>query len=195
MLQALFTSKTRIKILSLLLFNQDKDYHLREIARLTKSSPRHASLELGKLVRIGLVKRQDRGTLSIYGINKGSIILEELRNLFMKTEYFGELVRKTLNGKVRYVFIYGSFAKGEENIESDIDLFVIGGIGEDEILTLISKLERTTGREVNYTLWDDATFKERIGHPLIRSILASRIIMLVGDEDGFRRDVGGVTKR
>jgi len=191
MLEQLFTSKTRIRILSLLMFNQDKEYHLRGIARLIGISPKYVGKELEKLLKINLVNRYERGNMNIFSINKSNIILNELRQIFLKTDYLGELIRKELKDRVKYAFIYGSFAKGEENESSDIDLFVIGGMKEDDLIRIIQKLEKTTNREINYALWSENTFNQRAkSHHLLKTIKKSKIIMLIGNETELKQSIG-----
>ena len=190
MLEQLFTSKTRIRILSLLMFNQDKEYHLREIGRLINISPKYVGKELEKLLKINLVNRYEKGNMNIFSINKGNIILNELKQIFIKTDYLGELIRKELIGKVKYAFIYGSFAKGAETKSSDIDLFVIGDMKEDNLIKIIQKLERTTNREINYVLWSENTFKQRAkSHHLLKTIKKSKLIMLIGNESELKQSI------
>ncbi|MCK5283159.1 MAG: nucleotidyltransferase domain-containing protein [Nanoarchaeota archaeon] len=190
MLEHLFTSKSRIKILSLLMFNQDKEYHLREIARLVDVSPKYVGKELEKLLKISIVNKYKRGNMSIYSINRDNIILDELKKIFLKTDYLGEMIRKELQDKVAYAFIYGSFAKGEENENSDIDLFIVGSIGEDELIKIVQKLEKTTNREINYVVWNMGTFNQRAkSHHLLKTIKKSKIIMLIGHEDEFKKAI------
>lgn len=174
-----------------MLFNQDKEYHLREIARLINISPKYVGKELEKLLKVNLVNRYEKGNMSIYSINKKNIILNELKQLFIKTDYLGELIQKELKDKVKYAFIYGSFAKGEEVESSDIDLFVVGDFKEDELISIIQKLEKTTTREINYILWSESTFKLRAkSHHLLKAIKKGKIIMLVGDENEFKHSIG-----
>lgn len=190
MLERLFTSKTRIKILSLLMFNQSKEYHLREIARLTSISPIYCAKELENLAKVNLVKKSKKANLSIHSINKECIFLKELRQIFLKTDYFLELLKKELKNKARYCFIYGSFARGEETDKSDIDLFLVSEIKEDELIKIIQKLEKNIQREINYVLWNERTFHQRAkSHHLLKTIKKSRIIMLVGDENEFKRQI------
>ncbi len=191
MLEKLFTSKARVKLLGILLFNQDREYHLRELARLTSVSPIYLSKELGNLERLNIATKTKKANLSIYRLNGGCIILEELRQLFLKTDYLGDLIKKQFKD-AKYCFIYGSFAAGTEAKSSDIDLFIVAGIKEDEVISKIQRLEKTVNREINYVLWTEDTFIQRArnGHHLLRNINKGKIIMLVGDEDEFRKQVG-----
>ncbi|MFH1408384.1 MAG: nucleotidyltransferase domain-containing protein [Nanoarchaeota archaeon] len=100
------------------------------------------------------------------------------------------MIKNELKDKVTYCFIYGSFAKGTEQRSSDIDLFVVSEIKEDELIHIIQKLEHTVKREINYVLWNSKTFNQRAeNHHLLKNIKESNIIMLIGNEDEFRRQI------
>ena len=94
MLERLFTSKARIRALSLLMFNHDKEYHLREIARLIDISPVYIAKELDNLTKLNLVKKSKKANLNIYSINKECIFLNELKQIFLKTHYFWRIAQK-----------------------------------------------------------------------------------------------------
>lgn len=100
MLERLLTSKTRIKVLRLLMFNQDKEYHLREIARLVNTSPIYVAKELNNLGKLNLVKKSRKANLSIYSVNKECILLNELRQIFLKTDYFKQSIKKQVEDKL-----------------------------------------------------------------------------------------------
>jgi|TARA_Y100000310_G_scaffold344400_1_gene456974 DNA-binding HxlR family transcriptional regulator len=82
-LQYLFTSKTRIKILDLLLFN-NRSYHLRDLARKIRITPIYVSKELKKLEKINLVHKKKIANLTLYKINNNCKIKEELKIIFKK---------------------------------------------------------------------------------------------------------------
>ncbi|MFH1665501.1 MAG: nucleotidyltransferase domain-containing protein [Candidatus Omnitrophota bacterium] len=65
-----------------------------------------------------------------------------------------------ING-IRIAFVYGSFAKGDERKDSDIDLFLIGDdIDDDNLISTISGLEKELFREVNYTAYTENEYKK-----------------------------------
>ena len=172
------------------MFNQDKDYHLREISRIIDISPIYVGKELNNLLKLKLVNKLKKGNLSIYSINQNNQILDELRGIFIKTDHVGELIKEHLKGKAKYVFIYGSFARGEETQSSDIDLFVVGEIKEDQLIKIIQKIEKITQREINYVLWTEKTFLQRAkSHHLLKTIKKSKIIMLIGDESELKQSI------
>ena len=84
------------------------------------------------LLSLGLVKKTARGNLTIYKINRESVIHDELKRIFMKYELLDDLLSSRLRTEqIRYALIYGSFAKGTEGERSDVDLLVVGSVDED----------------------------------------------------------------
>jgi len=189
MLEKLFTSKTRVRILGILISNPDREFHLRELSREVKITPIYVKKELQNLEELNLVLKTKKGNLSLFQINRNSLIFTELKSIFMKTEYFGELAKKSLKKlKIDFAFIFGSFAKGIERKESDIDLFVVGDANENDLLQIIQKIEKRTGREINYILWKKTVLMKRAKkHHLLNEIARNPIIMLIGDENEFRK--------
>ncbi len=178
--------------MTLLLFNPDREYHLREIARSIAASPIHVSRELKNLEILNIVTGEKKANLNIYSVNRDCVFLDDLKRIFLKTDYLGESIKKELvTEDVTYCFIYGSFAHGTESSSSDIDLFVVSRMKEDSLVGSIQRLEKATSREINYVLWDDATFNKRAGgHHLLKTIKKGKVIMLIGSEDEFRDKIG-----
>jgi len=191
-LEYLFKSKSQILILKLLFLNSTKEFHLHDIARRTELAPSTVLKEIRDILNIGLVVKRTQGNLILYKINNKSVIFDELKRIFLKYELLDEIIAKELHAEqIKYALIYGSFAKGTEVESSDIDLFIVGKIKENVILTLIRGIEGNIGREINYILWTVAEFekKRKEGVALLREIATNPIIMIVGDEDEFRRTV------
>ena len=190
MLERLFTSKTRVRILELLLINSDKEFHLREIARRTKTTPIYVSKELVNLKKIGLVSAKRKANLILFNCNKNSPIFSEIKNIFIKTESFGSVIGNVLEDQnIKYALIYGSFARGEEKENSDIDLLIIGEIGETYLIRIIRELEKKLNREINYIIWSEKELltKAEKKHSLLLDIVYKPVIMLKGDFNEFER--------
>jgi predicted nucleotidyltransferase len=195
MLGKLFTSKTRVKILGLLLFSPKNEFHLRGIAKRIDISPPHVRKELENLEEINLIKKRPEGNMILFRVNKDSPIYEELKRMFLKTEYLGDFLRDSLSRMedMKYALIYGSFAKGEERGSSDIDLLLIGPVKEEHLLKMIRKVESEINRDVNYVLWTENEFRKRAreGNSLLANIIKNPVIMIMGVESEFRKDVKG----
>ena len=97
---------------------------------------------------------------------------------------------RELVGKVKGIetaFIYGSFAKNSENAASDIDIFVVGNPDEDTLIREINNAEKSTKREISYTLYTMAEFKKkkRQKDSFILDLLENPKIFLIGTKDGL----------
>ncbi|MGI0047673.1 MAG: nucleotidyltransferase domain-containing protein [Nitrosotalea sp.] len=189
-LESLFRSRAQILVLKLLFLNSSNEFHASDIARKTGLAPSTITKEMPLIQNIGVVLRRTQGNLVFYKINKQSIIFEELKRIFLKFEMLDDIIYRDLpKEKIKYALIYGSFAKGTESQSSDIDLLVIGDVNEDALLRSISKIERTLGREINYLLWTEEEFLDRVEKkiPLIKEISKTPIMTIVGDDSEFKR--------
>jgi predicted nucleotidyltransferase len=190
MLERLFTSTTRVNILEEFLLNTGKEYHIRELARIVDATPIYVQKELKNLESLGLLDSRKKGNMVLYKLRAKSPIAEDLKRIFLKTESIGQAMMKELDTrKIKFAFIFGSFAKGVETSTSDVDVLMIGDVKEDDVLRSISKTERRIGREINFILWREEEFLEKIDKkiPLIKEISKTPIIMIVGDEDELKR--------
>jgi predicted nucleotidyltransferase len=193
MLQKLFSSRVRVEILSTFLMNPEKERYVREVSRITGEDYKNVSRELHNLEEIGLLSSRNEGNLKFFGLNKGFVIYEELKSIFMKTKgAVGVLKEAVSKGKdIDYAFIYGSFAMGTERAESDIDVMVIGEISLEEVLALLRGPEETLSREINVSLYDLQEIQRRVkeSDPFISEVLGESKIMLIGEEDELRRSI------
>ena len=195
MLERIFTSKTRIRLLELFLFNPDKDYYLREIAKKIDITPIYVKKELENLEGFGLVKKERRGKIILFSINRESPVFEDLKRIFIKTESLGKYLMENIKkiGEIKYALIFGSFASGEEREGSDIDMLIVGDVNEENLIKIIKRIEDKVSRDVNYILWRKKEFIKRIKekHHLLRNIINSPVIWLMGDRDEFRKIARG----
>jgi len=185
MLEKLFTSKTRVKLLNLFLLNPETEFYIREIARKTCENTNAIRRELQNLEDIGLLISTKKGNLKYYSTNKKNPIYVELTNIFLKTGGVWRTLSENINllGNIEIAFIYGSFATGNAGSKSDIDLFIIGQVHENELIRCIERLEKEFSREINYVIFTPSEFSQRIENndPFIKNVLNEKRVMLIGD--------------
>lgn len=191
MLEELFSSKARIEILKLFLFNPENSFYQRQIATLTNQSIRGVQREVEKLKKIGLIEESLEGNRKYYKINKSCPVFEDLKKIFFKTAGIGKVLKKDLekSNDIKIAFIYGSYARGEENLLSDIDLFVIGEITSKKISKILAKPKRELGREINYTVYSAPEYRKRImkRDHFVNAVLKKEKIFIIGDEDELEK--------
>ena len=189
MLNKLFSSKTRVEILKLFLFNANNSFYQRQISNLTAQSIRGVQREVDKLNRMGLIERSIQGNRIYYKVNKKCSIIEDLKNIFFKSVGIAEALKESLKEKgIKIAFIYGSYAKGEESLLSDIDLMVIGDISSKEISSILSKPKKELMREINYVVFSLNEFINKAIQKdhFINSVLKNKKIYIVGNEDELK---------
>jgi len=185
-----FGSRTRVILLSKILMNPDKSFHIRELTRELKIPYGMLYKEEKNLVSLGILKEDKKGKVTLVSANKELPYFVELKNLIIKTVGLSDLIKSAISKleRVKYALIYGSFASGEESERSDIDLLIIGNLNEEEVLNTISQTEKEVGREINYILWNEEELTKRVksGHHLLTEIASKPLIMIIGEEDEFR---------
>lgn len=187
MLERLFTSRVRVRLLTLFLTHPTEAFYIRQIARLTGETYNNVRQELQNLAQIGLILSERRANATYYQANAKHFLFPELKRLILKTEAVGGTLRKALStlADVRVAFIYGSTARGTELASSDMDLMVIGDVNLDALDGVIDTIEDEVGRAVNYTLFSVGEWQERVsqGHSFVTDVLTHEKVFLIGDED------------
>jgi len=189
MLNELFSSKTRVEILKLFLFNSNNSFYQRQISNLTAQSIRGVQREVDKLNRIGIIEKSIQGNRIYYKVNKKCPIDQDLKNIFLKSVGIAEVLKDNLKEKkIKLAFIYGSYAKGEETLLSDIDLMVIGDISSKELSSILSKPKKELMREINYVVFSLSEFINKAikKDHFINSVLKNKKIYIAGSEDELK---------
>ena len=189
MLNELFSSKTRVEILKLFLFNSNNSFYQRQISNLTAQSIRGVQREVDKLNRIGIIEKSIQGNRIYYKVNKKCPIAQDLKNIFFKSVGIAEALKENLKEKeIKIAFIYGSYAKGEESLLSDIDLMVLGDISSKELSNILSKPKKELMREINYVVFSSDEFinKAMQKDHFINSVLKDKKIYIMGSENELK---------
>jgi predicted nucleotidyltransferase len=143
------------------------------------------------LASLGVVNEEKKGKVTLVSVNKKLPYFAELKGLVMKTAGLASLLGNALSKltDVRYALIYGSFASGQETESSDVDVLIVGNVGEERILKAVSAIEEKTGREINYIVWSEGDFRKRVRskHHILTETARKPVIMLIGEENEFRR--------
>ncbi len=186
MLSAIISSKTKRKLLTLLLTNPKRRFYVREISRDIEENINAVRCELKKLSSIGLISWEREANLLYYKINTRCPLYKELKGLIYKTEALGFYLKEISNfpNDIPIAFVYGSTAYDTEAERSDIDLFVIGNIDGEKLHHFIFKLEEKIGREINTVHMNLNEFKDKLKkkNAFLKRILSGKKIFVKGDE-------------
>lgn len=190
MLKTLISSKIRRAILKEFLSNPENKYYVRQLAGMLLVSVGSLHKELAKLEKEGMLQSEYLGNLRLFRVNKNHPLYQEIKQIIFKTEGIEGRMKESLKDfqGLKAAFIYGSFAEGKERPDSDIDLFLLGDIDEDNLVRKISNLESEFNREINYTIYNETELaNEKNKHnSFILDIIKRPKIFLTGSKNDVR---------
>ncbi len=178
-------------MLATLYLEPQRDFRLRELARLTGISSGSIQHELRQLVAADIASREEKGGLVTYRANPRCPIFEALRTIAEKTSGIEDLVRDALRpaaAKIRYACIYGSIAKGVNRARSDLDLLVVGSIDFTYLVRLLAPVEERIGREISPRLFSEKEFRLRLKRRdrFLTAVMDEPRIAVLGSADDAR---------
>lgn len=188
MLEELFISRVRVKILQLFLSSPTEAlFHVREIVRRVAEEINAVRRELGRMEKYGLVTSEWRANRRLYRFRKDYLYYRELLSLVTKSTGLGGSIikNKAKLGKIKFAHLSTRFVKGVAADQSGVDLLVVGNIVLPQLQSVISDEQAKRESEINYSFMDEAEFKFRVKRrdPFILKVLIAPKIMLIGDED------------
>jgi predicted nucleotidyltransferase len=192
MIEKLFTSATRITLLSEFMLNPEREYYLRQLCAMHDLAPRSVGLELANLESIGLITRRPAGKTIFYIANRSHILFPELQRIFIKTVGLADVVRNALEpftANISLAFTYGSFAKGDFSAESDVDLMIIGQVSSFQLSETLGRAGQQLGREINSAIFPENEARERLANNdhFFKNVTENPKLYIIGTEDEFRK--------
>lgn len=192
-LEKLFGSPARVKIIRLFLQNGEKPFLAEEISRRVKAPMALAKREISVLKSIGFIKQQDdiidevlkfksgktkikKKKVTAYVLNILSPFLHALRNLILNVAPIDkEQMIKDINkiGKIKLIVLSGIFI---QNDNSRVDLLLVGdSIKDGKLERSLKNIEAEIGREIVYAAFKTEDFMYRFGmcDRFIRDVLES----------------------
>lgn len=199
MLEQLFGSKTRVRLLRLLLNNPGRPFFVRELSRRVGAQINAVRNEIENLSKLGLLvasegplpegeMEEDRpkgrraaGQRKYYRVNTEAVLYQELHDLFDKSQVLVErdFVQKLVAaGNISYLALAGFFVN-EKNAPTDV--FVVGRIAREKATAVIRAFEREVGREINFTIMtpQDYKYRREVTDRFLYSLLEARKVVVV----------------
>ena len=189
MLIRLFSSETRVSLLTLFFSRLDKRFYVRELARQLGRDISGVKRELDNLERAGLLTSEKVGNLRYYQVNKGSPIYAEIKGMIAKTTGVHASVRDGLRKikGIKTAILYGSDQGDSQEGLGPVRLMIIGHVDLNEVNDAVTALESRLNREINYLVFDEAEFRRRKKEddPFVVEAIKARRAILIGTDDGL----------
>lgn len=175
MLEQLFGSRTRVKLLRLFLTNPAVPFFVREISRKVDEQLNSVRRELANLARLGIVEATEERDKKYYRLNTRFILAAELKAVILKSQLLMEqdLIRRIKEiGKIKYLSLTGIFTNAKQ---ASTDILIVGKVDRGLLVREIERFQREVGKEINYTLLSAREYNERkgLGDKFLLSILNS----------------------
>ena len=157
------SSKIANKILRYYFINPRRKNYVNELARILDADPGNLSRKLQELENEGILNSEFSGKQKYYFINKKYSLLKEAKKVFELKYGLGDLIAHSLKGikGIKEAYIFGSYAKGDFESESDIDVLIIGSHPVMEATKALLLIQEKIGREINVVDLTEKEFQKR----------------------------------
>lgn len=136
MINPYLISTNHQKILSFFVLHPGASFYEREIARKAGLSPSSTHHVLERLYLAGVINRKQNGRMYFYSIDKTDPYLKEFKSL--ANLLLIEPLVERLKGLSHRIVLFGSWAQGSDNEDSDIDLFIVSS-EKEKALSVVNK--------------------------------------------------------
>lgn len=193
MIDALFGSKTRVKLLHLFLNNPEKAFYVREITRLIDEQINSVRRELANMLKVGVIVSDSADNKLYYAANRQYQFFAPLRTIFagdntpdathptvrpVATAWADELA--AMPG-LRLAVAAGALVRGSA---STVDLLLVGNLTSARAAAVVKKIEKAEGRELNYAVlsYDDFYYRLSVRDRFISEIIGGACSILLDTE-------------
>jgi len=176
-------TENTLQVLSLFTNDFSREYYIREVQKLLKISPRTAQLILEDLEDKGIIESKIRGKIKTYRIKLSEftkryfVFVEQYKAVAFleKKLMIKEIVEKITPNIKGIGIIFGSYVKGIEKKESDLDIFIVGNYNKKEI----KKVSRNLGMDINVKCYPVRIFEKNLNKDILsKEILKNHIVFL-----------------
>lgn len=196
MIEQLFGSKTRVKLLQLFLANPGRSFYVRELTRKIDEQINSVRRELANLTGIGIIKSADGPDNKLYyEVNQGYKHFKSLQSIFsvevpqqdVSPASQGDLLKRLQAVGAFDVIIATGTLIGQQG--SDIDLVLVGSSNKQKLEKLMRTVELEEGNPVRYTVIPESEFKYRL------DIKDRFIITVLTGKHSVLSDTSGLVKK
>ncbi len=158
MIEALISSKTRVKLLLKFFLNSNTKAYLRGLETEFGESTNAIRVEINRFENAGMLKSELVGNKKIFQANTTHPLFQELHNILLKHVGLDRVIENVIErlGEVDKVFLIGEFSKGSDS--DIIDLIFVGNIDKSYLINLIEKTEKLVKRKIRYVIYSDLEF-------------------------------------
>lgn len=171
MIEQLFGSKTRVKLLQLFYSNPNRSFYVREITRKIDEQINSVRRELSNLLNIGIIVSENTNNRLYYEVNQKFEYYKPLQEIFgggvkksapkkAKVATGDETAGPDLSsvGHIDVALYTGQFTRDDS---AGVDVLVIGDVNKNALQKYIDQLEAQEGKSLRYAVMKLPDFEYR----------------------------------
>lgn len=191
MIDPLFGSKTRVKLLHLFLNNPGKAFYVREITRLIEEQINSVRRELSNMLGVGIITSDSADNKLYYEINQRYEFYVPFRAIFADAAM--EIVSEAADASswrdtvielpgLSVAILSGVLVQGSS---SSVDILLAGDIPPAKLKSAMKLVEKSEGRELNYTnlTYEEFYYRLSVRDKFITEILNNKHTVLCDTEN------------
>jgi hypothetical protein len=193
MIEQLFGSKTRVKLLQLFYSNPNRSFYVREITRKIDEQINSVRRELSNLLNVGIISSENTNNKLYYEVDKSFEFYAPLSQIFgaagavatTTDEPAGGAPAAGLKalGNVELALYTGQFTRDER---SGVDFLLVGDVNPTQLSKYVGDLEKKEGKTIRYAVMekDEFVYRKRVNDRFLLTVLESKKQILL-DRAGF----------
>ena len=179
----------KLKIVSLLSRNIEKTFTINEIAKSMHEYYSFVHRIIGKLIREGVVLKTKAGKSHLCSLdtkNEKTIALIQLGEIENRDEFYSknrelklileDLVESINSENVLTIVLFGSYAKGNQTKESDVDILILAE-RKFNIDKTTKELYAKYGKEINVLVMTPEDFKKQKDKAIIEEMIKNHYVL------------------
>ena len=182
MIEQLFGSKTRVKLLQLFYSNPNRSFYVREITRKIDEQINSVRRELSNLLNIGIIVSDSNNNRLYYEVNQKFKFYGPLQQIFSggvdksikkgQTNEQEDDIVGDLNavGHIELAVFTGQFTRDES---AGVDILIVGEINPNALAKYVSNIEKRENKSIRSAVMDMNEFQYRLD---IKDRFASSIL-------------------
>lgn len=189
MIDTLFGSKTRVKLLYLFLNNPGRAFYVREITRRVDEQINSVRRELANMLNVGVIKSDSVDNKLYYEVDTEYVHYKPLQQIFSDAASSSEISSEVSSSTdwpkrlkhmtgLKVLILSGSFVSGAH---SKVDMLIVGNVPKAKLKKFVKDLEEDEHRTLNYATlkYDDFSYRLGVKDRFVSEIIDGKHVVVL----------------
>jgi hypothetical protein len=165
------------KILEYFLNNPTEKIYLNELAKKLNVSPRSVKIYCDLFEKKEIIRREIKGNMHLFSTNNDNFCVREMKRAYISVILKQINIEKIADNSIS-IAIYGSYASGNYDEKSDMDVIVIGeerDVKRDIVVDIMKKIDKEIQLTVIPTIkWEKMKIED---DPFVKNIIKNHVLI------------------